>query len=293
MSGQSINFEKSMVYFSPNTLMPHRMNFGGLLKMKVVTKLDGYLGLPIPIRKKKSSVFKSILDCTTASRINCWLKRLLPNDVLSKWYGGLGFKDLRLFNVALLGQQVWHLINCKDTLCYSFLSAKYFPNGDVFNPKSMDKPSYTCQSIAKAASALCEGFSWNGIDEEAKVIWERAVSLSHDFQIFNLLEKPMLPRMVMEKVWRKPSQGVVKINFNAIVAGKTTSYGLLARDSDGFVLGGSVGVLEKDLQIYWGELQALEESIKSTCSNNWTKLEFESDCVSLVNRFNKRNYDLT
>ncbi|PPD89195.1 hypothetical protein GOBAR_DD13865 [Gossypium barbadense] len=79
MSGQSINFEKSMVYFIPNTLMPHRTNFGGLLKMKVVTKLDGYLGLPIPIGKKKSSVFKSILDCTTASRINCWSKRLLPN----------------------------------------------------------------------------------------------------------------------------------------------------------------------------------------------------------------------
>lgn len=79
MSGQSINFEKSMVYFIPNTLMPHRTNFGGLLKMKVVTKLDGYLGLPIPIGKKKSSVFKSILDCTTASRINYWSKRLLPN----------------------------------------------------------------------------------------------------------------------------------------------------------------------------------------------------------------------
>ncbi|MBA0675133.1 hypothetical protein Goari_016693 [Gossypium aridum] len=66
-------------------------------------------------------------------------------------------------------------------------------------------------------------FIFQGIDEEAKVIWERVASLSQDFQIFNLLEKPMLPRTAMEKVWRKPSQGVVKINFNAIVAGKTTS----------------------------------------------------------------------
>ncbi|XP_017604819.1 uncharacterized mitochondrial protein AtMg00310-like [Gossypium arboreum] len=72
---------------------------------------------------------------------------------------GLGFRDLRRFNVAFLGRQVWHLINYKDTLCYKVLSAKYFPKGDVFYPKSMDKPSYTWQSIAKAASVSHEGFS--------------------------------------------------------------------------------------------------------------------------------------
>lgn len=38
-----------------------------------------------------------------------------------------------------------------------------------------------------------------GTEEEAKVTWERAVSLSHDFRIFNLLEST-----IMEKVWRKP-----------------------------------------------------------------------------------------
>ncbi|MFQ6666298.1 hypothetical protein Gotur_032699 [Gossypium turneri] len=98
-------------------------------------------------------------------------------------------------------------------------------------------------------------FIFRGIDEEAKVIWERAASLSHNFRIFNLLEKPMLPRSVVVKVWMKPPQGVVKINFDATVAGKKTSYGLLARDSDGFVLGGRAGVLDKDLQIEWGEMQ--------------------------------------
>ncbi|MBA0666336.1 hypothetical protein Goklo_002758, partial [Gossypium klotzschianum] len=136
-------------------------------------------------------------------------------------------------------------------------------------------------------------FIFRGIDEEAKVIWERAASLSHNFRIFNLLEKPMLPRSVVVKVWMKPPQGVVKINFDATVAGKKTSYGLLARDSDGFVLGGRAGVLDKDLQIEWGEMQSLGESINFVRSNNWSKMEFETDCVSLVNRFNKRNEDLT
>ncbi|MBA0753646.1 hypothetical protein Gogos_021878 [Gossypium gossypioides] len=40
---------------------------------------------------------------------------------------------------------------------------------------------------------------FRGVEEEAKVTWEKAASLSQDFRIFNLLEKPMLPRPIMEK----------------------------------------------------------------------------------------------
>ncbi|XP_017621076.1 uncharacterized mitochondrial protein AtMg00310-like [Gossypium arboreum] len=128
------------------------------------------------------------------NRINSWSKRLLsyggkeifiksilqaipsyafsvfytPNSVLEDfqsmvawvWYGGLGFRDLRRFNVALLGRQVWHLMSCRDTLCYRVLRAKYFLDGDVLHSKQVDKPSFTWQSISKAASILYEGFGW-------------------------------------------------------------------------------------------------------------------------------------
>lgn len=56
---------------------------------------------------------------------------------------------------------MWRLISCKDTLCFRVLSTKYFPEGDVLHPKQIDKPSFTWQSIAKAASILYEGFDWN------------------------------------------------------------------------------------------------------------------------------------
>ncbi|KAA3482120.1 reverse transcriptase [Gossypium australe] len=76
MFGQSINLENSMVCFSPNTSTSQMATTSGLLKMNVVDKLDGYLGLPIPVGKKKRNAFKSILD-RTACRINSWSKRLL------------------------------------------------------------------------------------------------------------------------------------------------------------------------------------------------------------------------
>ncbi|KAG8497033.1 hypothetical protein CXB51_008257 [Gossypium anomalum] len=464
ISGQRINLDKSMVYFSPNTPGPQREILSRLLKMKVVTNLDAYLGLPIPIGKKKHNAFKSILD-HTVNRINDSQRDYYPVEgkeqnrswhMLSwdcmcfpKGMRGLGFRDLRRFNVAFLGWQVWHLMSCKDTLCFRVLSAKYFSDGDVLHPKHIDKPSFTWQSIAKAArlsgasiglnrweiqennvcdllnnekdgwnesrifeiygehlgDRICKiplihnspdnyriwfhnplgyystksTYSWltlkhvgfgphrifwrltwklqtlpkirifcwslghdilptyekisgirrevNGtyprceIDKETlihamkycpraravlfygslnnKVLegtYNRCVDCTEDvartlgkkdFRIFNLLEKLMIPKPVIERGWRKPDQGVVKVNFDANTAGRKMSFGFVARDHDSFVLGGRGGVLEKNVQAEWAELHALEESISFAQAKNWTKLVFESNCMSLVNRLNK------
>ncbi|KAK5802520.1 hypothetical protein PVK06_030120 [Gossypium arboreum] len=75
--------------------------------------------------------------------------------------GGMGFRDLHLLNLALLGRQVWGLMTQQDTLCFKVLSSKYFPDGDVFRYKQSDKPSFTWKSIAKAVDALKEGFIWH------------------------------------------------------------------------------------------------------------------------------------
>ncbi|KAA3467043.1 reverse transcriptase [Gossypium australe] len=144
ISSQSINLDKSMVYFSPNTPVSQRHYFGSLLKMKVVDKLDNYLGLPLIVGKKKSTVFKSISN-RISSRMNSWSKRLLsyggkevfiksvlqsiptyafsvflaPKGVIEELHSKISrLWDLHLFNIALLGRQVWRLITYKDTLCY-------------------------------------------------------------------------------------------------------------------------------------------------------------------------------
>ncbi|KAB2064996.1 hypothetical protein ERO13_A09G055450v2, partial [Gossypium hirsutum] len=77
-----------------------------------------------------------------------------------KGMGGTGFRDMQLFNLALLDRQVWRLMHFKGTLCFRVLNAKYFPEGDVLRPKYGDKPYYTWSNIARAAEALKEGFLW-------------------------------------------------------------------------------------------------------------------------------------
>ncbi|MBA0562617.1 hypothetical protein Golob_007648 [Gossypium lobatum] len=105
------------------------------------------------------------------------------------------------------------------------------------------------------------------MEEEAKVIWDRAVTLSQDFSIFNILEKPMLPKLVVEKGWKKPGQS--------------------------FVLRGRADILDKNVQAEWAKLYALEESINLARAKNWLRLEFESDYASLVNRLSKTNVDFS
>jgi len=47
--------------------------------------------------------------------------------------GGLGFRDLHLFNIAMLARQGWRLISNPESLCAQVLRARYFPNGDLLS----------------------------------------------------------------------------------------------------------------------------------------------------------------
>ncbi|MBA0605352.1 hypothetical protein Godav_017938 [Gossypium davidsonii] len=58
-------------------------------------------------------------------------------------------------------------------------------------------------------------------------------------------------------------------------------------------MGGRAGVLNRNYNAEWAELYALEESINLARDNSWARVEFESDCASLVNRLRRPNVDLS
>ena len=86
--------------------------------------------------------------------------------------GGMGFRDIHSFNLALLAKQAWRLIDNPDSLCAIILRAKYFPDGDLMSATLKQKSSYTWQSIMAGVDTLRRGYIWRIGDGEKVNIWE-------------------------------------------------------------------------------------------------------------------------
>ncbi|XP_050290614.1 uncharacterized protein LOC126728906 [Quercus robur] len=84
----------------------------------------------------------------------------------------MGFRDLRHFNDALLGKQVWRLYHEKETSLYRVFRAKYFPSGDIFEAVQNPRCSYTWKSIMLARDVISNGALWRIGDGKDIQIWQ-------------------------------------------------------------------------------------------------------------------------
>ena len=66
---------------------------------------------------------------------------------MPKGKGGLGFRDLQSFNLAMLAKQVWRLLHETESLCARVLRARYYPDGKLLNARMKAGSSYTWQSV--------------------------------------------------------------------------------------------------------------------------------------------------
>ena len=74
--------------------------------------------------------------------------------------GGLGFRNLHYFNLAMLARQAWRILQNPHSLCSQVLAARYFPNGSMLEAIPCAGISYTWQSIIKGIQLLEKGIIW-------------------------------------------------------------------------------------------------------------------------------------
>ena len=74
--------------------------------------------------------------------------------------GSLGFKDLEVFNQALLSKQVWRIMQHLHCLMARILKVRYFSEGDILNAKLKKKASYAWKSILHGHDLInkCMGY---------------------------------------------------------------------------------------------------------------------------------------
>ncbi|KAL4297103.1 hypothetical protein GQ457_12G013590 [Hibiscus cannabinus] len=204
-SGQKVNKDKSAIYFSNGMTTESKRNIQDILCMREEEDLGTYLGIPLIVGKNKTNalgrevLIKAVAQALPAYAMMCFL---LPDCIIDPlvstirnfWWsgkakergwaivaweklcrpkamGGMGFRNLKEFNVALLGKQVWRLYKERDTLCYKVLSAKYFRDGNIFDAELKERSSFIWSAIYKAKEALKKGYYWRvGRDSEAKML---------------------------------------------------------------------------------------------------------------------------
>ncbi|XP_075669940.1 putative mitochondrial protein AtMg00310 [Castanea sativa] len=73
---------------------------------------------------------------------------------------GMGFWNLRNFNLAMLAKQGWRMIQGNDSLLYKCFKGRYFPRSSFLDAKESLGCSYVWRSLLAALPILRSGYCW-------------------------------------------------------------------------------------------------------------------------------------
>ncbi|GMI85140.1 hypothetical protein HRI_002183300 [Hibiscus trionum] len=252
ISGQKINFDKSLIYFSSNVNPTDRQDIGNEYGVRISNNPENYLGLPTMVGRNKRGAFASLLDSTNR-KVEGWSCRFLSmggKEVFLKsvlqaipiyamqcflfplslchdlesiycrfWWrnngskrgihwarweslcspkdkGGMGFRDLAKFNIAILAKQGWHLLTNPSSLLARVLKGRYFPTGNFLSANLGSNPSYTWKSIWCTRGLIEKGFGWRIGCGSAINIWtDPWITDDADGRVHNTPINPMFQRV--------------------------------------------------------------------------------------------------
>lgn len=88
-----------------------------------------------------------------------------------KRWGGMGFRKIREFNIALLGKQAWRLVNNPNSLVARIFKAKYFANSSFFEARLGNNPSFVWRIILSTQTTIKSCCKWRVGNVESINIW--------------------------------------------------------------------------------------------------------------------------
>ncbi|XP_073362313.1 uncharacterized protein [Aegilops tauschii subsp. strangulata] len=196
-SGQTINKDKSAAFFSGNVKAEDKKDVMSIPGITKEAMNERYLGMPIHVGKEllikvvAQTIPTFTMSCFDLTKSICeeistavckywWSQQDKTNKIhwlswekltKSKGDGGLGFRDIYNFNMAMLARQGWRMPQNPESLCARVLGAKYFPDGNVLNAREISNMSYTWRSILKGIVILKKGLIWRVGNGQSINIW--------------------------------------------------------------------------------------------------------------------------
>ncbi|KAL6269322.1 hypothetical protein ACE6H2_026233 [Prunus campanulata] len=212
-SGQMVNFEKSSVYFSPNTPQQFREIVGHILHVNITDNPGKYLGLPTMWGRSKREALNFVKE-RIMSKVEGWKQKLLTQagrEILIKavaqaiptypmsvflfpgglrreldgilanfWWGGneeknkihwiswaelgmpkleggMGFRNLHDFNLALLAKQSWRLLTEQNSFWALIMKSRYFPACNFLKASKGARASWAWASMLEGREVIIRG----------------------------------------------------------------------------------------------------------------------------------------
>ena len=108
-----------------------------------------------------------------------------------KALGGMGFRDMALFNLAMLAKQGWRLLKNPFSLCAQVLRGRYFPNSDFWNALAPRSASATWRAILAGRDLLQKGVRWAiGNGEDVCILSDHWIPSTPPQRLYPLLPIP-------------------------------------------------------------------------------------------------------
>ncbi|CAH9090797.1 unnamed protein product [Cuscuta europaea] len=115
--------------------------------------------------------------------------------------GGLGFRPLRYFNLAMLGKQAWRLITNPDSFVRKIYKARYFPNYSFLHADVGINSSFIWSSIVQVGDVMTKGL-------------RRRIGNGHRVSVWR---EKWLPGDGDDKIITPPPAGIADMNVAALM----------------------------------------------------------------------------
>lgn len=125
--------------------------------------------LPTEVCKDLEMAMTKFWWKTDSTKNNCIHWMCWNRLTAAKNNGGMGFRNLRDFNIALLGNQAWRLISQPNKLVSHVFKARYYPTGSFLSATLGSSPIYIWRNVLAAQDLVKNGISCrigNGQDIE-------------------------------------------------------------------------------------------------------------------------------
>lgn len=104
----------------------------------------------------------------------------------AKCQGGLGFRSIHGFNIALLGKHCWNFVQQPDSLVARVFKARYFADTHFLKYVKGSRSSFIWEGIYTAKETLQGGFRWIiGDGEDVVVVQDSWLRRKCDYRVQN------------------------------------------------------------------------------------------------------------